>query len=68
MGVSPAVAAGQGTVVGRRRTSLAAFLFGFDDETIFSPENSSGSVMSWGSWRVLWWLGPGPEQSLGGGA
>lgn len=41
--VSPAVAAVQETVVGRSKMILAAFLFGFNDETTFSLENSSGA-------------------------
>lgn len=61
---SSALAAVQGTVVGRMKSTLAALLFGFSDESIFSPENSSGSVMFSGCWRVLWLLGPAPEQNL----
>lgn len=50
MGVSP-VAAVQETVVGRSKTILATSLFGFNDETIFSLENSSGSLMVQGCLR-----------------
>lgn len=53
LGVSAAVAAVQGTVVGRKKTTLASFLFSFSDETIFSPEDSSGREMFWGCWRVF---------------
>lgn len=49
--VSPAVAAAQGTAVGSNEMIWAAFPFGFNAETIFSLENSSGSLVFQGCLR-----------------